>query len=161
MVSTLEVPLSAHSADLKLPETGSAKTTTVALPLVYTGSEPARVLAFVAKAAGESVQLELTYPDRSEDPYKVVAKLTGARVRLPSKGMGERLAIVLSFKVTRGDTREPRELLEFLLAAAHAEALELDCRARIVQEPLPFEEAGEESGDPRPARARAARAAGE
>lgn len=140
MVSSLEVPVRAQKAELTLPTTGSVKRTKVAFPLVYTGSAPEKVLGFVAKAAGESVSIELSYLDRPTNPFRATVKLTGARLRLPGDGDDHKVGVVVSLVLSREDTREPRELLEFLLEAAHADALELELKAKVVQEPLPFEE---------------------
>jgi len=153
MVSSLEVPVRATRAELSLPATGSAKLTKVAFPLVYTGSAPSKVLAFVAATAGDSVQVELSYPDRPAGAWKDTCRLTGAKIKLPGKKDGERVAVVLALTLTRADTRAPRELLEFLLDAAHAEALELDMKVRVVQEPLPFQEPPDPRVDERVRRA--------
>jgi hypothetical protein len=154
MVSTLEVPVRAQRAELELPPTGSAKRVSVRFPLVYTGSAPAKVLAFLAASAGEAVSVELSYPDRPAGPYRAVVKVTGARIKLRKEG--EKVAVLIALVLSREDTREPRELLEFLLDAAHAQALELDLRAKLVQDPLPFEEPGED-GKARAPRARGPR----
>lgn len=143
MVSSLEVPVRAQRAELTLPATGSVKRTKVAFPLVYTGSAPQKVLAFVAAAAGESVVVELTYADRPTDPYKATVKLTGARIEIPKAEGSGKVAVVLQLVLSREDTREPRELLEFLLDAAHAQALELDLKAKVLQESLPFQKDGD------------------
>lgn len=147
MVSSLEVPVRCGGANLSLPETGSDKVVKLSFPLEYTGSVPSKVLAFAAAAAGEAVQLELSWPDRAAGSYKVVVKLKGAALVLP-QGEGEKTpAVKLSFMLVREDTREPRELLELLLEATKDEVLELDLVARVVQPPLPFQKDGEGFGD--------------
>lgn len=135
MVSSIEVALRAEGASLSLPETGSEKLCSLSLPLSYHGSKPSSVLKFAAESAGEAIQLELSYPDAPAS-HKVVAKLTGARLDLPKGGSS---SVRLSFIVAREDTRAARDTLNFLLDAAHAQALELDAKLVVVQPPLPFE----------------------
>ena len=138
MVSSLEVPVRAESAQLSLPATGSSSVVKVAFPLLYTGSAPSKVLAFAAATSGEAVALELSYPD-GPAPWKGVVKLTGARLKLSAGEAakdGARPKVVLSCTLTREDVREARELLQFLLDAAAA--LELELKAQVVQAPLPF-----------------------
>lgn len=158
MVSSLEVALRAERAELSLPATGSSsKVVRVAFPLLYSGSAPSKVLAFAAASSGEAVELELSYPD-VPSPWKGVLKLTGARLELPNGTQaadGGKPRVRLLLVLSREDTREARELLAFLLDAAHAQVLELDARARIVQPQLPFdgedgepeEDGGVEPGD--------------
>jgi hypothetical protein len=150
MVSSLECPLRAESASLSLPATGSASVTKVTVPLVYTGPTPSKVLTFAAKSAGEAVELELGYPE-CPAPWKGVVKLTGARLELPAAGTEGKPKVRLTVVLARDDTREPRELLGFLLDGAAA--LELEAKAVVVQAPLPFpsdEEDGDDLGEPLP-----------
>jgi len=153
MVSSLEAPVRAQSASLSLPATGGeSRVTQVAFPLVYSGPTPSKVLAFAAASAGEAVEVELSWED-GEASWKGIVKLRGAKLVLPT-GDDEKPKVVLALVLAREDVREPRELLEFLLAAVDGEALELDLHAKVVQPPLPFASDEDAEDGPAPARRR-------